>query len=447
MRSIKLRPAFAAAVTLLALAPVTAGAAGGHKHAGLARCHVSLFAEPHVVTSGEQAEVFGQLACPGGTNTAGLPVTLYAHTLGSGFKVVGTLSAGAGGFYSLKLPSLTTDTVFYVRGLGARSANRRVHVAPIVTFAGAAPGPGLAPLPGRTALLTGGRNSVTFIGSVSPSDAGAEVILQRESQSSFEEWVPIQRGTVSTASTFAIKHAFLVPGDANLRVIVRRHGNFTFRGVSEPISYTISQPQNPNLTLETSPNPVASGQPVTIKGVVKNGAHQKVVLLSRTKGLPLTKADETVADANGAYTFTEKPAHSTIYRATAAGLSSSSQFEGVKYVVTATASATKVQSGQPVAFTGTVNPIQAGHPVYIERQSAIGGGFHVVEVTTVSGAGTYSIAHAVFGSGTAVLRIHIPGGPENQGASSQTFPIEVTPAPPGALHPAAPGRLPSEGKL
>jgi hypothetical protein len=448
MRSIKLRPAFAAAATLLALAPVSAGAAGnGHKHAGVARCRVSLFAEPRIVASGEPAEVFGQLVCPGGTSTASQPVTLYGHSPGSGFKVIGTLSAGVGGFYSLKLPSVTADTVFYASGLGARSANRRVRVAPIVTFAGVAPGPGVSPAPGRTSLLTGGRNSVTFIGSVSPADAGAEVILQRESQSSFEEWVPIQRGTVGPASTFAIKHKFLVPGDANLRVIVRRHGSFTVRGISEPISYSISQPQNPNLTLETVPNPVASGQAVTIKGVVKNGANQKVVLLSRTKGLPLAKTDETKADGSGAYTFTEKPLHSTIYRATAAGVSSTSQFEGVKYVVTATASATKVQSGQPLAFSGTVSPIQAGHPVYIERQSAVGGGFHVIEVATVSPAGTYSISHPVFGSGSAVLRVHVPGGPENQGASSQTFNIEITPAPPGTLHPVAPGKQPSEGKL
>ena len=447
MRSIKLRPAFAAAATLLALAPVSAGAAGGHKHAGVARCRVSLFAEPHIVASGEPAEVFGQLACPGATSTANLPVTLYGHTPGSGFKVIGTLSAGVGGFYSLKLPSVTTDTVFYARAQGARSANRRVRVAPVVTFAGVAPGPGVSPVPGRTSLLTGARNSVTFIGSVSPADAGAEVILQRESQSSFEEWVPIQRGTVGPASTYTIKHRFLVPGDASLRVVVRPHGSFTVRGISEPISYSISQPQNPNLTLETAPNPVASGQAVTIKGIVRNGAGQKVVLFSRTKGLPLTKTDETTANSSGAYTFTEKPLHNTIYRASAGGVSSTGQFEGVKYVVTATASSTKVQSGQPVSFTGTVSPIQAGHPVYIERQNTIGGGFHVVEVSTVSPAGTYSIGHAVFGSGTAVLRVHAPGGPENQGASSQTFSIEITPAPPGTLHPVAPGRLPNEGKL
>jgi hypothetical protein len=452
MRSIKLRPAFAAAAALLALSPAAASAAGEHarqgvKHVGSAGCRVSLFAEPHIIASGDPVEVFGQVRCPSGTSAVNQTVTLYGRSPGSAFKVIGTLSAGAGGFYSLKLPSITTDTVLYARALTARSGNRRVRVAPVVTFAGAISSPGASPVPAGGVVRTGKRNAVTFTGAVGPADAGAEVILQRESQSSFEEWVPIQTGTVGPANTFTIKHWFSVPGDANLRVVVRPHGRFTVRGISEPLSYAISQPQNPNLTLETSPNPVAAGQPVTLKGVVKNGANQKIVLFSRTKNQPLTKTDETTTNGSGAYTFTEKPNHSTIYRATAAGVSSTSQFEGVKYVLTATASATKVQAGQPLTFTGTVSPVQAGHPIYLERQSAFGGGFHVVEVGTVSPTGTFSISRAVFGSGTAVLRVHIPGGPENQGASTPTFNAEITPAPPGTLHPVAPGKLPSEGKI
>jgi hypothetical protein len=453
MRLIKLRPAVAAGATLLALAPAAASAAGGHArdtrgHAGRARCHVSLFAEPHVVASGEPAEVFGQLGCPTSASTANQTVTLYGRSPGSGFKVIGTLSAGAGGFYSLRLPSITTETSFYARALGARSPTRHVRVAPVVTFAGLSPSPGTAS-PVSTVLRTGARNSVTFTGSVSPADAGAEVVLQRESQSSFEEWRPIQRGaTVGPASTFAIRHTFVVPGDANLRVLVRPHASFSYPGISEPISYSISQPQNPKLTLEPSPNPVASGSPVTLKGVLRNGANQKVVLLSRTQSQALTKTDETTTDASGAYTFTEKPLRSTFYRATAPGANSTSQFEGVKYVLTAVvASATKVQAGQALTFSGTVSPITAGHPVYLERQNGFGSGFHVIAVATVAADGTFSVSRALFAAGSAVLRIHVPGGPENAGASSSTFNIEITPAPPGTLHPVPLGKLPSEGKL
>ncbi|MCW2969635.1 MAG: hypothetical protein JWO23_762 [Solirubrobacterales bacterium] len=453
MRSIKLRPAVAAGATLLALAPVAASAAGGHPssnrqgHAGAARCHVSLFAEPHIIASGEAAEVFGQLGCPAGASTANQAVTLYGRSPGSGYKVIATLSAGAGGSYSLKLPSIATETSFYARALGARSATRHVRVAPVVTFAGVSPSPGAA-APTSTVLRTGARNSVTFTGSVSPADTGAVVVLQRESQSSFEEWKPIERATIAgPGTTFTIRHTFALPGDANLRVLVRRHGSFSVPGTSEPISYSISQPQNPKLTLEPSPNPVSSGSPVTLKGVLRGGANQKVVLLSRTKGQALTKTDETTTSASGAYTFTEKPLRNTFYRATAPGASSTSQFEGVKYVLAAAASAAKVQAGQALTFSGTVSPIAPGHPVYLERQNGSGGGFHVVDVATVGTDGAFSINRALFGAGTAVLRVHVPGGPENAGASSSTFNVEITPAPPGTLHPVPLAKLPSEGKV
>ena len=55
MRSIKLRPALAAAALSLALAPSAALAAkhskpNAHRHASPAGCHLTIFAEPRVVT-------------------------------------------------------------------------------------------------------------------------------------------------------------------------------------------------------------------------------------------------------------------------------------------------------------------------------------------------------------------------------------------------------------
>ena len=61
----------------------------------------------------------------------------------------------------------------------------------------------------------------------------------------------------------------------------------------------------------------------------------------------------------------------------------------------------------------------------------------VVEVGFVDNNSTYSIVHKVYDAGTKVFRVYIPGGPENQGAASQTFPIEVTPAPAAGLTPEA----------
>ena len=124
-------------------------------------------------------------------------------------------------------------------------------------------------------------------------------------------------------------------------------------------------------------------------------------------------------------------------------------FEGVKYVLTAGVSAGTVQAGQTLTFSGTVTPFREGHVVYLERQNANGGGFHVVDLGTLTpgpgGSGTYSITHVFFGMGKQMLRIKVPGDPANEGVASAPFTIEVTPSPAAALRVFPPERLPGEG--
>ncbi len=85
--------------------------------------------------------------------------------------------------------------------------------------------------------------------------------------------------------------------------------------------------------------------------------------------------------------------------------------------------------------------------IYLERQNASGTGFHVVQVGTVTPESTFSIPYQVYSTGTDVFRVYIPGGPDNGGAASQTFTIQVNPAPAAALMPEAPGNssAPAEG--
>ncbi|HYM54692.1 MAG TPA: hypothetical protein VES97_04975, partial [Solirubrobacteraceae bacterium] len=142
----------------------------------------------------------------------------------------------------------------------------------------------------------------------------------------------------------------------------------------------------------------------------------------------------------------QTPLASTFYRVTAGGISSTVLFEGVKYALTAGASAGTIQSGQALTFAGTVSPDHVGHVVYLERENAFRGGFHVVDVGTVGPNSTYSISHFVFGSRRVVFRVRVPGDPANQAASSSTFAVEVTPAPFGSLRPQIPGVLPTEGQ-
>jgi hypothetical protein len=447
MRSIKLTAAVAAAATLLMLAAAGASARPlGHKHAGAGgKCRIDLLAEPHMITSGESVEVFGQLLCLTGT-TEGQTVTVYGHSVGSpGLKVFGTATTTAGGFYSLVQSDVTTDSFYYASALGARSATRVVHVAPVVTLGGPSE---------KLTLYTGFRNRVTFTGAVSPADAGAQLALQRENAASSEEWHTIQLGAVGPGGVYAVVHTFVAPGDANIRVVVRRHGKFSVRGISNTLSYGISQRENPSLTVDTTAYSTPYGSPVTLSGVLASGAGKTVTLDARTFGKGLAPVATTTTTAGGDYTFVVTPLQNTAYQASGGGVKSAVLFEGVKYILTAASPVNTVQAGQPLTFSGTVTPGGSGETiVYLERENASGGGFHVVDVGTVvpgptpQSAGTYSITDYVFGTGKAVFRVKVPGNPDNQQVSSQTFPVEVTQAPPGSLKPVVQPKVPSEGTV
>ena len=285
-----------------------------------------------------------------------------------------------------------------------------------------------------------------FSGIVSPADAGAEIVLQRENSSSFEEWHVIQRSIVSRAGAYSFTHVFSGPGTANIRVVVRVHRKVSVRGVSNTLSYTISQAQNPALTLNTSGTPIASGQSATLTGVVAGAVSQPVTLWSRTATGVFAVAGKGTTDSTGKYTFTQTPLQNTIYRVSSGAVNSALLVEGVKFVLTANASSTTVPSGGTLTFSGKVAPAIAGHVIYLQRENTGGGPFNVVDVTTVAADGTYSITHATFGSGKAVFRIKIPGGPNNQATSSSLFNIEITPALP-IIGPLPQSKLPGEGQV
>jgi hypothetical protein len=437
MRASRLIPALLAVSALLVLAPAGATARPAqHKSNATAkgRCRLSLHVEPHTITAGEPVQLFGQLQCPGG-GTEGQPVTIYERTGGLPiFKIISTQTTAAGGFYSLVVSTITTDAQFYARATGARSANKTVKVAPVVHLEGP---------PEKTPLLTGPKNKVLFKGTVVPADVGAEVVLQREAATSFEEWGVIQRGVVGAGGVFTFLHRFVAPGEANIRAVVRPHRPFTVRGVSVPLSYVINQTQNPNLTIESAADPIPYGTPTTIKGVLKGGSGQTITLLSRKKGAAkFTLFGTTVAGGAGEYKFVQVPLVNTFYRVTGAGQNSAILFEGVKYILTSGVSPKAIQSGQSITVSGTVTPAHAGKPVYLERENVFGGGFHVADVGTVGATGTYSIVHFVFGPGKPVFRVHVAGDPENQGVSSPVFTIDVAQAPLASLQPRPQEREP-----
>lgn len=451
MRSSKLTSAIMAAAALLALATAGAAAALPHSHPRFSHgrragvCRVSLRVAPRLVTTGETALAYGTATC-GGSAEAGQTVTLYERAAGSpGFTLAGTTTTASQGAYQLTTPALSANSVFYATVGTGQSLRRQVKVAAQVTLAG--------PPESKTlfaGIHTGRRNAVTFTGTVSPDDAGAIAVLQRENALRGNEWHRIGQTIVNSSGAFALTHVFLVPGASDIRVLIRsNHRNIA--SPSNVLSYVISQAQNPSLTIESSADPIAQGGTAVISGAVASAPGVQVTLYARTHQGGTVAVASTTTNSEGRYSFpAQSPSLSTFYQVKGAGRSSAVLYEGVKYILTATPSATSVPSGSPLSFSGAVTPAVAGHAIYLERQNANGTGFHIVAVGTVAAGGNYMLTRVFYAPGTAVLRVKIPGDSEYGGTASAAVDIAITPLPSAATlgpEPTDNGGLPPEGQV
>jgi hypothetical protein len=454
-----------AAVAALVLSGLFASGATARKHRSFGgRCAVSIHVAPHRIAAGDPVVVFGRLRCVHPAEESGQTVKLYHHLVGlPGFTYVQSTTADSAGFYELSRADgvVETNRAWYVRSHGAQSSVVHIDVAAQATLSGP---------PESQQLLTGFANRVTFTGTVSPADVGARVILQRQNATTGTRWHRIDSGVVGPDGAFTIVHTFIVPGDANIRVLVRSQGR-NIPSPSDVLAYVISQAQNPALTIAASADPIVFGGSVVISGKLEGGASQPVTLMARTaREQSFTPIAEVTTNGSGEYSFpAQAPVNSTFYRVVAhksvcpppkpgeptcdlvrlaRRVSSAVLYEGVKDVLTAQVSATSIPAGSAVVFSGTVAPDHTGHVVYLERRNASINGFHVVQVATIGASSTYSISHRIYDTHSQVFRVYIPGGPENQGAASQLFTIEVTPAPASALTPEPQSNtsVPSEGQ-
>jgi hypothetical protein len=456
MRLRELGPAVVAAASLLALAPAAASA---RKHPSpLGRCAINIRVAERQITAGEQVEVKGRLKCIPRAIAGSQAVTLYEHVAGTaGYVPAQSTTTDVNGFYKFTPPALNANTSFYVRSHGAQSGHEKARVALQVTLTGP---------PEGTQITTGAPNRQTFSGTVNPADVGARVILQRQNAITGNEWHRIGIGSVEAGGSYTITHTFRVPGDASIRVLVRSD-RINSPSESNMLEYEISQAQNPSLTIVSSADPITYGQSATISGVLAGATSQPVTLWARTiHQHGFAPVAEATTDTSGNYSFAaQSPVSSTLYRVSASApgcsaapplvkackarqLKSAVLYEGVKDVLTAEVSATTVKAGEALTFKGTVAPDHSGHVVYLERQNASGTGFHVVRVSTIQPGSTFSIVHQFYVPGTKIVRVDIPGGPDNGRAISQLFTIQVTPAPASALTPEAPGNssLPGAGQ-
>jgi hypothetical protein len=428
------------AVAALALAPAAlapAAAAARRQRAAEGACQVSLSVASAHLTAGEPAMLIGSLSCPLPGEAAEQAITIDQRLVGTpGFSMVGSASTEADGAFQFTTAALEANSVFYAAAQGIRSRRQAVKVAPAVTIGGPPPTAAL-PHAARRASASFEESAVTFAGNVGLVPAGTRVILQRESATANEDWRRIGFGEVQADGSYSISHAFSASGPATVRVVVHARGQLA--AASEPLTYEVAQRQSPRLTIAASARPLPYGHTLTISGVAAAAANEPLTLLARARGGAFVAVATTNSDAEGKYEFpAQSPTTSTAYRVRGAGVSSATIFEGVAPQLTAQLSATSLDAGQTLTFSGAIAPGHTGQSVYLERQNPSGVGFHILATATLDEASQFSIARKVFGTGKQVFRIKVPRDAETQAVASELFTVQVQPAPASALEPEAP---------
>lgn len=448
MRTIRLVALMAAATAASALAPMSASArrvVQRHAHAARA-CHIRLEVPKAPLAAAETATIAGKLSCPGLVEPGERQVTLYERSaLQSGFTALAPVTSEKSGAFEVTPPPLETSTTFYAVAEGSKSARRTLRVAALVTPEAPTPAEGAQLLTGDGGRLQSPKR-VEFAGSVKPFYVGERVVLQRESSTGNEEWRAIQLSTVKAGGKYRFEHRFLVPGEANIRVVAHPL-KLNAPSASTPSSYEISQVQNPQLTLEANADPLSFGQSAELKGIVPSAQSSpvQVTLLERTLASRSLLPVATMSTVGGAYKFARTPQLNAIFQVRAGSVRSSLLFEGVKHLLTFTPPTSSVAVGAPLEFSGSVLP--AGR-VYLERQNTGALGWHVID-SVGAPVNSFVIDHAFAAPGSELLRIKVPGGEGHQAIASAPFKVEVTPAPASTLSPEAPSaaHLPPEGQL
>ncbi|HEX4437411.1 MAG TPA: hypothetical protein VH061_11525 [Solirubrobacteraceae bacterium] len=385
-------------------------------------CSVTLAAgSPHVI-AGETVQLTGTLTCPSSTEASTPTVAVYQRDGGLAnhdLAAPSNVSTLPDGSFTMTSKPLEANTVFQVQA-GRHRARVAVKVAPTITLSLSTPD-ALASRNGSHRT----RTVATFTGTLTPAAPGALVALQIAYAGSGERWHSVAFGHVTAEGTYTIPHVFKSPGAANVRAIVHT-GRGHAVGISEAIPYLAGQPQNPQLTIESSADPVVSGQPVTISGVAAGAASTPVKLLASVAGGPFLPVDEATTEAGGIYGFTETPLESTVYRVSDATTRSTSLFEGIAFALTSEAPPSTAAVGTPVTFAGTATPATEGQLVHLEQRYASGVRFHTIATGTVGASSQYSIEHAFASAGTVTLRITVPSDGHRVATSGAPFTVAVS---------------------
>jgi hypothetical protein len=201
------------------------------------RCSVDLEASASVISPAAPIGFAGTLSCPEDVSAAGQTVALYQKVvLTSGFSLAASTSTEAGGAFRLALPGPELTSAFYVRCDGAKSAHVKIKVAVQVSIDAPVAGTQLVVGVDHREGSSAAGGAVTFTGTVSPTDAGATVTLQRKTRSG--AWRRMGHGLVDSEGGYSISRSLFRRGEAIIRAVVHSHRLYV-KSYSAPITYQI----------------------------------------------------------------------------------------------------------------------------------------------------------------------------------------------------------------
>jgi hypothetical protein len=414
---------------LLAIVVPTVTAAPRHNRG------LTINATPNPILAGEGVLIYGQLnVAPIGGQT----IILYHHLAGShrGYTRVTTTTTDSRGFYSFTRAEdvVMTNRNWFVREAGSRVHSRtiRERVAPLVTLSASATG-------------TDTNHRVYFSGHVTPNHRFERVLLQEQVGSS-DDWKTLKSGVLGPGSNYLISYRWRRPGERDVRVLFPGDVR-NIKGASNPVSVTIEQAQVRGFTINSSSPILDEGDSVTISGVLDQPGtttpqpSTAVTLYERTASQSRFKpVADTTTRSDGSYSFTQSPTENTVYqvRTTLAPHRHTAVLsEGVRDVVSMTASSNTTTVGGTVTFTGTVNPDKTGHVIYLQRLGP-DHDWHTVEINRVGLGSSFQFAWAFGKAGDYQFRARITSDRRNVGAASPAVHIKVEPSvSPTTLPPAS----------
>lgn len=181
-----------------------------------------------VITNGQSVSISGTLYAAGSTSTVqpNVPVTLYGRQATGPFRALESGATGSSGNYSFTQIPLHNMVYRVQTGSGkpTKTANLYVGVQDVVSAA----------LSSSTIAVG---DAVKVTGTVTPDHSGHGLYLQE--QNSAGQWVDVESGYLSPASTFAFTYTPGQTGTLNLRVQITG-GPWNIGGVSPAMALTVS---------------------------------------------------------------------------------------------------------------------------------------------------------------------------------------------------------------